>query len=280
MGKILIVGANGFLGNVVLKYFGERAIGMDMCPSENILEIDITKKEDVEKVFVENEISDCIDFAGISLPTVCEEQQDLAYKVNVKGQKNILEACSKNGANYYYSSTVRLYDANGEVANEETLVKETNYYTKTKILAEEQIREFYKSGKLKKAIIFRFSNTFGKDSNEKRLIPTIISSITNGEITLTNANTKFDMLYVKDILKAIEIAMEKVSGFEIFNVASGSQLTMQSLAETISSKLNNNSKVSISDEKELIHPKISIEKISSLGFVPTKFEEALKEILD
>ena len=280
MGKILITGANGFIGNAVLAHFGKNAIGTDMHLSENIFAMDITNKAEVDKFFAENDISQCIDFAGISLPNVCEEQKELSYRVNVEGQKNLLEACAKKGVEYYYSSTVRLYDSDDGVVNEKSSICETNNYTKTKILAEKQIKEFYDSGKLKKAVIFRFSNTFGADPNKERLIPTIISSLKKGSVELINAGTLFDMLYINDISKAIELVMENEEGFKIFNVASGEQVSMKQIAELISSKLNNNSKVIIKDEKEIVHPKISIEKISSLGFVPTSFEEALEEIIN
>jgi nucleoside-diphosphate-sugar epimerase len=280
MEKILVVGANGFIGKEVLSHFGDKAIGIDMVLAENVLVVDITKKAELEKFFDENKISACIDFAGISVPLICEEQKELTYKVNVEGQKNLLDECAKHCVDYYYSSTVRLYDSNSVIATEESQTKATNYYSKTKILAEKQVKDFYEKGKLKKAIIFRFSNTFGRDPNKERLLPTIISSLKNGSIELTNANTKFDMLYVKDILVVIELAMKNVHGFEIFNVASGEQLAMKEIAKKISSKLENNSRVIIKDENEIIHPTISIEKVSSLGFKPTRFETALGKIID
>jgi len=282
MGKILVVGANGFIGGEVLSYFGERAIGISNIVSKekNILKVDITKKEELEMFFEENDISSCVDFAGVSLSRVCEENKALAYQVNVLGQKNLLNVCSKQGVDYYYSSTVRLYDSDIGEVDENSEIKKSNCYTETKILAEKQIKEFFKEGKLKKAVIFRFSNTFGKDPNKERLIPTIISALKNGSIELTNANTKFDLLYVRDIPKAIELAMRNANGFGIFNVASGEQLTMKEIAQRISRKLQNNSKVIIKDENELLHPKISIGKIASLGFVPTKFEKAFDEIFD
>jgi dTDP-4-dehydrorhamnose reductase len=279
MEKILIVGARGFIGQVVMAQFGEKAVGIDIKSSENVFAVDITKKEELEKFFEENKLSACIDFAGISLPLVCAENRALAHKINVEGQRNLLEVCAKNNVDYYYSSTVRLYDSDEGIATEESEVKATNYYTETKLLAEKQIREFFDSGKLKKAVIFRFSNTFGKDPNIERLIPTIISSLKNGSIELTNAKTKFDLLYAKDIPRAIEIVMGKAKGFEIFNVASGKQLTMDEIATWISLKLSNGSKIKIKDQKELLRPGISIEKIKSIGFVPTEFEKAISSII-
>jgi nucleoside-diphosphate-sugar epimerase len=280
MSKILIVGANGFIGKEVLSYFKDGAIGIDLVSDKNILAVDITKNEEIEKIFAENDISSCIDFAGLSLPLVCEEKQDLAYKINVLGQKNILEVCSKYGVEYYYSSTTRVYDASVGTVDEKSKVSFTNYYTQTKILAEKQIKEFYDLGKLKKAVILRFSNAYGIDSNKDRLIPTIISSLKKGEITLTNANTKFDLLYLKDIPKVIELIMGKTKDFEIFNIVSGEQLTMRDIATKIFFKLNNKSKIIIKDENEIIHPVVLMKKISGLGFVPTKFDEAIDEIID
>lgn len=102
MMKILITGANGQLGRELqkqLKNENAEVIATD------VKDLDITDVKAVNKFFDEKKPDIVINCAAHTNVDKCEEQIDLAYKINAIGPKNLASASYKVGAEIVQIST-------------------------------------------------------------------------------------------------------------------------------------------------------------------------------
>ena len=150
--KILITGSNGQLGNELQKIVatGKAEIG---AVSEEIKNaevfamdvniLDITNLEQVKKVLNEVKPDVVINCAAATNVDGCEANQDLAFKINSLGPRNLAMVAEELGAKIVQVSTDYVFSGVGEAALKECdLVAPVSVYGKTKLLGEEFVRDF------------------------------------------------------------------------------------------------------------------------------------------
>jgi dTDP-4-dehydrorhamnose reductase len=71
----------------------------------------------------------------------CELNRELAWKINVEGTQNIVEAAKATGAFLLYISTDYVFDGEKGGYKEDDLPSPVNYYGYTKLKAEEAVRK-------------------------------------------------------------------------------------------------------------------------------------------
>ncbi|MCX8150101.1 MAG: dTDP-4-dehydrorhamnose reductase [Candidatus Bathyarchaeota archaeon] len=143
--KLLITGASGLFGSKLAEIATSK--GYDVYsgyskdkPTYGVpTHFDITEKIKVEKVFSKVIPEVVVHAATLTDVDKCEVNKDLAWKINVEGTKNIVEAAKKNNAFLVYVSTDYVF--NGEKGNyKETDPPEPlNYYGLTKLKSEELV---------------------------------------------------------------------------------------------------------------------------------------------
>ena len=150
--KILITGSNGQLGNELQKIVstGKAEIG---AVSEEIKNaevfamdvdiLDITNLEQVKNVLNEVKPDVVINCAAATNVDGCEANQDLAFKINSLGPRNLAMVCEEIGAKIVQVSTDYVFSGVGETPLKESdLVAPVSVYGKTKLLGEEFVRDF------------------------------------------------------------------------------------------------------------------------------------------
>ena len=150
--KILITGSNGQLGNELQKIVstGKAEIG---SVSEEIKNaevfamdvdiLDITNLEQVKKVLNEVKPDVVINCAAATNVDGCEANQDLAFKINSLGPRNLAMVAEELGAKIVQVSTDYVFSGVGETPLKECdLVAPVSVYGKTKLLGEEFVRDF------------------------------------------------------------------------------------------------------------------------------------------
>ena len=90
--KILIIGASGLLGKAVTEELKDYEI---FTPTSN--ELDITKREKVEKYVLEKLPNIIINCAAYTNVDKAEEEKEYAYNINCIGTLNLAQICN----NYY-----------------------------------------------------------------------------------------------------------------------------------------------------------------------------------
>lgn len=150
--KILITGSNGQLGNELQKIVatGKAEIGAVSEEIKNaevfamdVDTLDITNLEQVKKVLNEVKPDVVINCAAATNVDGCEANQDLAFKINSLGPRNLAMVAEELRAKIVQVSTDYVFSGVGETPLKESdLVAPVSVYGKTKLLGEEFVRDF------------------------------------------------------------------------------------------------------------------------------------------
>lgn len=106
--KILVTGGNGQLAQCikdVIKCYKNLAADFQDLP-----DLDITNKQQLELYFSKNEFDYCINCAAYTAVDLAEEQSNLVYAVNAEGPKNLAEVCKKYQVKLLHISTDFVFD--------------------------------------------------------------------------------------------------------------------------------------------------------------------------
>lgn len=135
-GTVLIIGANGFLGQVLCNI---PRPGLARIPVSRIAstkskyrQMDITILEQVESVINEVAPEWVINTAAVTNVDWCEKNPKWARKVHVDGTRNLIQACEKAGSGLISISTNYVFDGVGNLYEEEDKPNPLNVYGQTK----------------------------------------------------------------------------------------------------------------------------------------------------
>jgi dTDP-4-dehydrorhamnose reductase len=152
--KILITGANGFLGyylikQLISKNYSVIATGKgnpDLCgyPEKNFIYVpmDFTDPYAVHDVFEKFHPEVVVHAGAMTKPDECEQNQWQAYLTNVEGTVTLLLNAAEQKSFFIFLSTDFVFDGNKGMYSEEDIPSPVNYYGKTKLEAEEAVKEY------------------------------------------------------------------------------------------------------------------------------------------
>ena len=133
--------------------------------------IDYTKKEELEKVFEENEIEAVMNFAGYKAVGESVQKPLEYYQNNISGCLTLLETMKKHGVKkFIFSSSATVYGDPEEIPITEKSKTggTTNPYGTTKLFIEQILKDLYKADESWDICILRYFNPVG--SHESGLI--------------------------------------------------------------------------------------------------------------
>lgn len=152
--KVLITGANGFLGHyltgqLLTKGITVIATGKGECRlpyADNLLfqyqSLDFTDPEAVQLI-VGNLRPDVIVHSGaVSKPDECEQHKDYADKVNIEGTRHLLASAAAGKSFFIFISTDFIFDGKEGMYKEEDKGNPVNYYGLTKLRAESLVQQY------------------------------------------------------------------------------------------------------------------------------------------
>ena len=142
--RILVVGADGMLGQDVVREFSE-----DHELSTSTLEglgdahaLDMTRMEDVRRVIEQLKPDLVINCAAHTAVDRCEEEEELAFRINGEGPGNLARACAANDARLFHISTDYVFDGEkGEPYVEEDHPNPRSVYGSSKLAGERAVME-------------------------------------------------------------------------------------------------------------------------------------------
>ena len=137
MKKVLITGGSGKLGKEVVKVFSQDKNYIIYSPSHT--EMDITDGNVTAEKIKLFQPDILIHLAALTSPPRCEANKQLAWKVNVVGTENIVDALEKFCSNCYlvYMSTPCVFSGEDETPKDEDyLIYPDNFYGLTKAIGE------------------------------------------------------------------------------------------------------------------------------------------------
>jgi dTDP-4-dehydrorhamnose reductase len=148
---LLIVGANGLLGQKVLELFvrgSSAAITAASIEPEPVRPlqsvpyhvVDITSKKDVRQSVAACAPTVIVNCAAMTNVDACETEREAAWKVNVSGVENLVEAAKRFNASMVHVSSDYVFDGKSGPYTEEDRPRPLSYYGKTKLASENVLR--------------------------------------------------------------------------------------------------------------------------------------------
>lgn len=139
--KIIVTGCNGQLGRAVnLEYADSTEYEL---VNTDVGELDITKVDDVMKFVQDVKPYAIINCAAYTAVEACEKEEDLAFRINAIGARNLSIAANETGAKLMHISTDYVFDGNGTRPYRETdPTGPQGAYGRTKLAGELFVKEF------------------------------------------------------------------------------------------------------------------------------------------
>ncbi len=140
MKKILVTGCNGQLGRAVNQFYA-KAADLEFVNTD-VQELDIANIDEVMALAREIKPYAVINCAAYTAVDACETNQDLAFKVNTLGARNLAIAAQETGAKLIHISTDYVFDGSKTGAYYETdPTGPASVYGSTKEAAERMVKE-------------------------------------------------------------------------------------------------------------------------------------------
>jgi dTDP-4-dehydrorhamnose reductase len=157
--RLLIIGANGFLGQHLSKAgccFEVFEADLAAPRGERGLAMDVTSAASVDAAFTHARPNVAVLLAAVSDIEQCEQHPEMAEAVNVRGAVHVAEACARTGARLVFTSSAAIFDGTRHGYTERDVPTPVSVYGRTKARAEELIL-----AKLPSALILRLALAIG-----------------------------------------------------------------------------------------------------------------------
>lgn len=239
--RVLLTGATGFLGKYIIEELEENnyeviafarneKIGKELENKYKNIKFykgDFIKLKDLEKI---TETIDTVIHAG-ALSTVWGKWEDF-YKTNVFGTENILKFCRERKVKrlVYISSPSIYADAKNQilVKEDETPVENNlNFYIKSKILAEEKVKEYSDIS----SVILRPRGLFG--IGDTSIIPRLLELNKGKGIPLfEDGQHQVDITCVENVALAIRLSLENEKAIgNTYNITNDEPMKFKDILE-------------------------------------------------
>ena len=298
--RILITGGAGFIGSHIAEHYASKA---DVRVLDNLRSGYKANLNGLDIEFFEGSVTDLktvkkavdgVDYifhlaAMISVPESMEKPVE-CVEINTQGTLNVLQEAAAAGVKKLcFSSSAANYGDNPTVPKLETMIPEPKSpYAVTKMDGEYYCDIFAGEGWLQTACM-RYFNVFGPrqdpGSQYAAAIPIFIhKALRNEPVTIFGDGEQTrDFIYVKDIVAANAFLAETDGLTGVYNVAYGKRQTVNDLARKIIELTGSKSKIEYAPQRagDVKHSQASIDKISSVGFVPgSDFDSGLAKTIE
>jgi nucleoside-diphosphate-sugar epimerase len=244
--NILVTGAGGFLGYHMANYLhdrGHKVDGMDLhfhdlspdgTPARfNTIEEDFRNWQSTEEILQGKDI--VYHFASAHLQISLDESE--YWDVNVHGLKLLLEKAHQSGCKrFIHVSSVGAYGKLAEIpATETTVCHPQSIYGETKLAGEKEVREF--CGQVGMPfVILRPAWIYGLGCPRTAKLQRMLKK--RRFVMIGAGLNKRHPMYIKDMLTAFKLAMEKDKALGETMIIGGDQIiTTRELVDTFSAVL-------------------------------------------
>lgn len=232
MKKILVTGANGYLASYIRKENQDAFEWIFMTRKD----ADLNDPESVEAFLKAQDFELCFHTAANATTAVCEENPEMAHRINVESTQKVIDACKRNKARLIFCGTEQSFNGKEEHGpfKEEDSLKAVTVYGQNKMECEKMIQE-----QLEDYIILRYTWMMGLSFDGIKASPSIVKNVMNALLhqkpTLFTCNEKRGMTYAKYLAKQFKQISELETG--IYHVAASNDKTTYESAVYIAKEL-------------------------------------------
>jgi dTDP-4-dehydrorhamnose reductase len=231
--KILVTGADSFIGNCLCNYLkGRNELQCTYLVSKPAVDIaavylDVTKPDSAKEIndlilkFAPNAI---IHLIGRKLK-YCESNPELAYKINYESTKMIVDVVKRTKAKIIFISSDYVFDGCLGGNKEEDRPKPILIYGKTKALSEKYI--------LENAPSYSIVRTAGVYGHGADFYEWVVKTLQAGQAVEAFADAYFTPTYIGDLIWVFAHLAEDLNENGIFHVAGSSIVSRYEMAQKI-----------------------------------------------
>ena len=224
--KVLITGANGFIGNTLMRYYkqqGTAVIGVDLHGNgDDIIQGDIANPETISHLF---EQCDVIVHTAALVSNAMKDSD--MWRVNVLATRNLIAAAKHHKVRRFVQiSSIVAYGntAQGELDEDYPVHADGGSYVLTKLASEHAVLAAQASGGIE-VVILRPGDVYGPGSRPWIIAP--LEAIAKNQFMLpAEGEGFFRPIYVDDLIRGIDLAVRhpEAAG-EIFNLSCEGYIT-------------------------------------------------------
>lgn len=291
--RILVTGANGFVGYYVTKLLldkgydviatgrGECRLPFSSYKHFSYHEMDFTNEVSVKQVFEKTQPEYIIHSGAISKPDECEINKEKAWSINVQGTINLLAASEDIQSFFLFVSTDFVFDGERGMYSEDDVPLPVNYYGETKLAAEKKVMAYSHPWSIVRTVLVYGKPLTGRDN----LLTIVKRKLEKGEEYCVVSDQVRTPTYVEDLTQGILSVIEKKAE-GIFHISGEDVQTPYEMAcktaLLLGLDVNLIKEVTASNFSQPAKrpPKtgFNIEKAKSiLGYKPVPFEEGLQK---
>ena len=224
--KVLITGANGFIGNMLLAHYqaqGIPVVGVDLSGNgDDIFQGDIGQPETISEL-----LQDCdvvVHTAALVSNSIADADM---WRVNVLATRNLIAAAEKHKVRRFVQiSSIVAYgnSAEGELDEEQPVHADGGSYVLTKLASEHAVLAATAKSPME-LVIIRPGDVYGPGSRPWVILP--IEAINKGQFMLpAKGEGFFRPIFISDLIRGIALAVStKEAAGEIFNLSCEGYMT-------------------------------------------------------
>lgn len=300
---VLVTGGAGFLGTRTVDRLrsaghpvavlddgsggkADRLRRFDADPKIRLYRVDLRDRTAVATVCERDRPWAVIHLAARHFIPFCEAHPQQTWQVNVEGTRSLVDAlASYPPRRFLFASTAEVYREAASPHREEDPLGSATVYGRSKIAAEQVLRETLASWDTD-LVIGRLFNLYGPDPTAAHLIPSIAAQVATGDdLQLGDLTTVRDFVYVEDAAAAVvELVVRAPGG--VYNIGTETATSGEDLVELVAKLLGRDLTVTVDPDRLRQHSRHALiaartKLRRALPWWPaTPLDVGLKNVLD
>ena len=236
--KFLVTGSAGLIGSQIVKDLEKQKHSVYSCyhdtkPSNGTpIKLDLSDQNNIKETINQIKPDRIIHLAAMTGVDQCEEQQDLAMKINAEATKIMARQAAKQQAFFVYVSTDYVFDGKTGMRKEDDIPNPLGFYGKSKLAGEKALNKLSSP-----YAIVRTSTPFGLHKTKKSFPIWVKENLESKNKIPVLVDQFTSPTYVPNLSRMlIEVATKQIVG--IIHLAGATRVSRYELSELVAEKLN------------------------------------------